>query len=165
MLTAASMRYLRYLLPALGLVVLMLLAGCGITYPSGTGALGAGNSPAPTAVVGTIVKTAQGQYTDLTADELKAMMDHKDFFLVDVHVPHEGRMPQLDARIPYDQIANHLDQLPADKLARIVLVCKGGGMSKVAAVTLVGLGYTNVYNLVGGFLDWKAKGYAFTPEP
>jgi rhodanese-related sulfurtransferase len=93
------------------------------------------------------------------------MMDNKDFFLVDVHVPNEGLMPQIDARIPYDEIAEQLDRLPGDKGAKIVLTCKSGGMSSAAATTLADLGYTNVYNLAGGFLAWKDQGYPFTPEP
>jgi rhodanese-related sulfurtransferase len=92
------------------------------------------------------------------------MFDHKDFFEVDVHVPHEGRMPQLDARIAYDQIADHLDQLPAAKGAKIVLICYSGSMSTIASHTLADLGYTNVYNLVGGFTAWRAAGYPFLPE-
>ena len=93
------------------------------------------------------------------------MMDDKDFFLVDVHVPNEGRMPELDARIPYHQIAQHLDQLPQDKSAKIVLTCMSDIMSTIASETLADLGYTNVFNLVGGYNAWRAKGYPFIPEP
>jgi rhodanese-related sulfurtransferase len=31
-------------------------------------------------------------------------------------------------------------------------------MSNIAARTLVGLGYTNVWNLEGGFLNWENAG-------
>jgi rhodanese-related sulfurtransferase len=139
------------------LFILPLLAACGGAAPPPT--------PTPTPLVGTVVPTAHGQYRNITSDELSAMLTRKDFFLVDVHVPHEGKMPDLDARIPYDQIANHLDQLPSDKAAKIVLICKGGGMSATAAGTLADLGYTNVYNLAGGFVGWRDKGYPLTPEP
>jgi rhodanese-related sulfurtransferase len=122
-------------------------------------------TPTPSPVpVGKVVTTEKGAYTDISADELKAMMDHKDFFLVDVHVPHEGLLPLVDARIPYDQITEQLDKLPADKTAKIVLTCKGGGMSKTAAVALADLGYTHVYNLSGGFVAWKNQGYPLTAE-
>lgn len=115
--------------------------------------------------VGTVVDTGNGMYTDITPAELKAMMDKKDFFHVDVHVPHEGIMPQLDARIPFDQITRELDQLPQDKTAKIVLSCRSGRMSSEAATALVAAGYTNVYNLSGGFNAWRDAGYPFTPEP
>ncbi|MDQ5822993.1 MAG: rhodanese-like domain-containing protein [Chloroflexota bacterium] len=144
----------RLLLLITGVCLALLLAACGAATQ--TQAL----------AVGEVVKTEAGnQYRDVTADELKAMMDQKDFFLVDVHVPNEGRLPQLDARIPYDEIADNLNALPADKSAKIVLTCKGGGMSASASTTLADLGYSNVYNLKGGFVAWKDKGYEFMQEP
>ena len=141
--------------------IIALGAGCDSTQEkSGHDATGSAQSQA-----GSVVTTKNGQYTDISADELMSMMDNKDFYLVDVHVPNEGLMPQLDARIPYNEIAEQLDRLPSDKAARIVLTCKSGGMSSEAATTLADLGYTNVYNLAGGFLAWKDKGYPLTPEP
>jgi rhodanese-related sulfurtransferase len=149
-----SKRASRLVLLLTGLAMVLLLAACGTATET--------QAPAP----GEVVKTAAGnQYRDVTADELKVMMDKKDFFLVDVHVPNEGKLPQLDARIPYDEIADNLDKLPAEKSARIVLTCMSDSMSNIASQTLSDLGYTNVYNLKGGFNAWRSKGYEFTPEP
>ena len=142
------------------LALISLAAACGVAVPPTP----VPPTPAP-APVGQVIPTDKGQYTDITPDELQVMMAHKDFFMVDVHVPHEGLLPQVDARIPYDQITEQLDKLPADKTAKIVLTCKGGGMSTQAAVALADRGYTRVYNLAGGFVAWKAKGYPFTSEP
>jgi rhodanese-related sulfurtransferase len=148
-------------LPFLALGLSVLTVACGSAgAPSSTG----GRAPAAPAPVGTPVLTDHGQYTDITPAELQTMLAHKDFFLVDVHVPHEGRLPDLDARIPYDQIAQHLDQLPSDKNAKIVLTCRSGHMSTIASHTLADLGYTQVYNLAGGFNAWQAAGYPFAPE-
>ncbi|HEX8229050.1 MAG TPA: rhodanese-like domain-containing protein [Chloroflexia bacterium] len=147
-------RFSRLAILLTGTCLILLLAACGT----------ATETQAP--VTGDVVKTESGnQYRDVTAGELKAMMDKKDFFLVDVHVPNEGKLPQLDARIPYNQIADNLDKLPAEKSAKIVLTCEGGGMSTAAAQTLADLGYSNVHNLKGGFVSWRDKGYELTPEP
>lgn len=100
-----------------------------------------------------------GSYVDIPADRLAAMLAAKDFVLVNVHVPYEGELAQTDAFIPFDRIAEESAALPADKTAKIVLYCRSGSMSAIAARTLVGLGYTSVYNLDGGLNAWRARGF------
>jgi len=96
---------------------------------------------------------------NITVDELRTMMAEGDPVLVNVHIPFEGDLPDTDASIRFDEIANHLDELPAEKGANIVLYCRSGRMSEEAAGVLASLGYTNVFNLKGGFRAWEAAGY------
>jgi rhodanese-related sulfurtransferase len=108
-------------------------------------------------VVGKQVSVSGGTYTDVSVAELQTMLANKDFTFVNVHVPLEGNISWTDQSIPYDQIAQNLDKLP-DKNAKIVLYCRSGRMSAIAAETLVGLGYPNIWNLSGGMAAWEQAG-------
>ena len=100
-------------------------------------------------------------YTNIEPDELSTMLEHKDFVFVNVHIPFEGDIADTDLSIPYDHIteAANLALLPADKDAKVVLYCRSGRMSTIAAEALLEEGYTNLYELDGGMVAWEQAGY------
>ena len=108
------------------------------------------------------VSVPGGSYTNVSVTQLKAMLDKKDFAFVNVHIPYEGEIAKTDAFVPYNEIEKNLDRLPADKNARIVLYCRSGRMSALAAETLVRRGYANVWNLEGGMIAWETLGLPIT---
>jgi rhodanese-related sulfurtransferase len=97
-------------------------------------------------------------FTDISVAELSNMLESKDFLFVNTHIPYEGEIAGTDAFIPYDELELYADQLPADKDARIVLYCRSGRMSEIAATALVEQGYSNVYELDGGMIAWEEAG-------
>lgn len=118
--------------------------------------------PAKTAgpISGVPVAVDGGSYRNVTAPELNTMLAQgKDFTFINVHIPFAGNIAGTDKSIPYDEIEQNLSQLPADKSAKIVLYCRSGRMSDIAARALVKLGYTNLWNLDGGMEAWQQAGY------
>lgn len=107
--------------------------------------------------------TAEGSsYTNINADELNTILKNNDFVFVNVHIPFEGEIRATDLFIPYNQITEPINllQLPDDKDAKVVLYCRSGRMRAIAAEALVKLGYTIIWNLKGGMLEWKQAGYS-----
>lgn len=111
-------------------------------------------------VTGEVVSVNGGSYKNVTPKELNSMLKNKDFVFINVHIPFAGNIAGTDLSIPYDQIENELSQLPSDKNAKIVLYCRSGHMSTIAAEKLVSLGYTNIWSLKGGMVEWEKAGFA-----
>jgi rhodanese-related sulfurtransferase len=128
-------------------VAALLLASCG------TGGTSSGGGQTPLG----FAKNSDG-YADISVEELAELLEDRDLTMVNVHIPYEGELPQTDLLIPYDEIEDHLAELPA-KDAPIVLYCRSGSMSTTAARILAEEGYTNVMELDGGFNAWEAAGY------
>lgn len=112
-------------------------------------------------VAGETITVAGGSYQNITPHELNTVLKDKDFVFVNVHIPFAGNIANTDLSIPYDQldIPENLSQLPNDKNAKIVLYCRSGRMSEIAAEELASLGYTNIWNLTGGMVEWEQAGF------
>lgn len=90
--------------------------------------------------------------------QFKQMMKHKNFTLINVHTPYQGEIPGTDEVLPYDRIAEFANRLPKDKSAPIVVYCVGSEMGRVAAQTLVRMGYTHVTQYEEGMFGWHKAG-------
>jgi len=112
------------------------------------------------AVLLTSCRQASNNYKNISAQELKKMLDSKEkIFLVDVHVPEQAHITATDLFVPFTDVAQNLGKFPKDKNAKIVVYCRSGNMSQEASAELVKNGYTDVSNLEGGIYSWKAAGY------
>jgi rhodanese-related sulfurtransferase len=117
--------------------------------------------------VAEMVRAARERVETLTPAQVAAELDTPDTVLVDVREPGEqltdGTIPgalsaprgmlefHADPTGPY-----HLAALTPDR--RVILHCKSGARSALAAATLIDLGYSNVAHLDGGILAWREAG-------
>ncbi len=146
-------RHALFLSLALGALVLSACSGQAASVP-----------PAES-VVGKKIAVDGGFYTNVNVAEMQTMLKDKDFTFVNVHIPFAGNIPGTDLSIPFNEIEANLDQLPADRDAKIVVYCRSGSMSAIAAQTLVKSGYTNVWNLDGGMVAWERAGLPIEKTP
>ncbi|CCO07934.1 rhodanese-like domain-containing protein [Desulforamulus hydrothermalis] len=108
---------------------------------------------APT--VGATAGKQKVAYHNISAQELKQWINSgKDMLLIDVREPsefQEGYLPGA-VNIPLGQLENRLQEISKDK--DVVLYCRSGRRSALAADIMVKNGFQRVFNLAGGILSW-----------
>lgn len=89
------------------------------------------------------------------ADAKKRMEEDKNIILLDVRTPQEYKEIHIPNSflLPLDNVKAEAESKLKDKDATIFVYCRSGGRSAAASGILVGLGYTNVYN-IGGIMTW-----------
>jgi len=65
---------------------------------------------------------------------------------------NHGHIPGA-VHVPLQEIGNKIKKLKKDK--EIVVYCQHGNRSIWAIKRLIGMGYTNLHNLKGGYRAWK----------
>lgn len=139
--------------------ILVLKLGLALAF---SGQMLAGATAQPKDIPGTGAESP-GVAT-MESGQLAKMLQTKDFFFVNVHIPYEGEIKGTDALIAFDEIAENLHKLPPDKNAKIVLYCRSGRMSETVAMELSRLGYARVSHLAGGMISWTKAGYDIIVE-
>ena len=98
----------------------------------------------------------EGIYMNITAEEAKKIMDSEEgYIILDVREQEEydaGHIPGA-ILIPYTQIEEKAAAMLPDKDQLLLVYCRSGRRSKIAAEALAELGYTNIKEF-GGILDW-----------
>ena len=93
---------------------------------------------------------------NITAEEAKQIMDSEEgYIILDVRTQEEydqGHIPGAIV-ISHEKIAEKAEDVLTDKDQLILVYCRSGRRSKIAAEALVELGYTNIKEF-GGISDW-----------
>ena len=95
-------------------------------------------------------------YVNITAEEAKQIMDTEEgYIILDARTQEEydeGHIPGAIV-ISHEEIAEKAEEVLTDKDQLILVYCRSGRRSKLAAEALVELGYTNIKEF-GGIIDW-----------
>ena len=116
------------------LLAALMLAGCGQTNETNREAV----------------------YMNITAEEAKAIMDSQEgYIILDVRSQEEFQQGHIPGAIliPDTQIKERAEEILQDKDQLILVYCRSGRRSKLAANDLVELGYRNIREF-GGIIDW-----------
>lgn len=93
--------------------------------------------------------------TQLSAAELKAMLDRRETFqFVDVRTPGERAIAHIEGARLLDQ-AYHDELLALDRNTPLVFHCHHGIRSQSAAEYFDRAGFLSLYNLAGGIDAWS----------
>lgn len=122
-----------------------------ILLSGGCQSLQASGSPSASAAAG---PEQQAEYRSISAEEAEGMMVG-EYILLDVRTEEEYRQERIDGAIliPDTEIAERAETELPDKGALILVYCRSGRRSELAAKELINQGYTNVYDF-GGIIDW-----------
>ena len=101
-------------------------------------------------------KNPTPQYTQISAEKAKELMEtEKDYIILDARTQEEFDEGHIDGAImiPEYEVSARAEKELTDKDQLILVYCRSGRRSKIAAQALADLGYTNVKEF-GGIIDW-----------
>ncbi|CAI8309103.1 MAG: Thiosulfate sulfurtransferase GlpE [Formosa sp. Hel3_A1_48] len=95
----------------------------------------------------------------ISVEEMQELVHLEDMQLVDVRTPseyNEGHVPNAQ-NIDFwgENFDAKIDEL--DKTKPIIVYCKSGGRSAKCASKLAAKGFEKIYDLKGGFSQWKLE--------
>jgi len=133
------------------LLLCIFLTACGNNSSIGI----IGGADGPTSII-VAEKGEKAMYEQITAENAKKIMDSgEEHIILDTREQDEfdeGHIPGA-ILIPYTEIENKAEEMLPDKDKLILVYCRSGRRSKIAAESLAKLGYTNVKEF-GGIIDW-----------
>lgn len=98
-----------------------------------------------------------GTYYSITQEEAKRIMDNEEnYIILDVREQSEYDEGHIKNAIllPYTEIETRAENELPDKEQIILVYCRSGRRSKIAAQSLANAGYKNVKEF-GGIIDWQ----------
>ena len=89
----------------------------------------------------------------------KLIKNNEELIILDVRRPNEFKESRIvnSINVPVEEIEWEVEELESYKDKPILVYCKIGVRSSVACTFLEEEGFSNLYNLRGGILDFKGE--------
>lgn len=108
----------------------------------------------------TLVKDP-AQVQSMTTDDLASLLSDQpdDIVLLDVRTPEEVAQGQIPGSLGINYFDDDFEQLVSalDPEKTYIVYCRSGNRSGKAGKIMVDNGFREVYNLKGGYTEWKTK--------
>ena len=144
-------RYLTQTIPSLSVVFFLVMGLIATSCDSST----AQNDEAEQSGVTEVVVT---KYQNIDVAQFDKLRESNDYVVLDVRTPGEIAAGKIGAAVELDYFAPSFsgDLSKLDKSKKYLIYCKVGGRSAKAAQKMVDMGFSNIYNLQGGYTSWFA---------
>jgi rhodanese-related sulfurtransferase len=115
-----------------------------------------------------LVSAAKKEINQISPEQLKTQIQNDKFYIIDVREKaeyDEGSIPGsiliprgfLEFKIGKEPFWKDKELKMPSKDQKIVVYCRSGGRGSLATKSLQQMGYTNVVNLDGGYLNWVSN--------
>ena len=103
-------------------------------------------------------------YREVGAREGSALIAELHPFILDVRTPREYQDGHLEGAvlIPVQQFQERIGELTAHKKGPVLVYCRTGNRSTVAAKLMIDAEFTDVINLRRGIVEWNREGLPVT---
>ena len=103
-------------------------------------------------------QTENKSFELLSYINFKNKIELSDVRLIDVRTPMEFSQGNINGSVNVDfnneeEFLNYFNEL--DKTEPVFLYCRSGNRSKKSADKLINLGFSKIYDLEGGFIEWN----------
>ena len=103
-------------------------------------------------------QTENKSFELLSYIDFKNKIELSDVRLIDVRTPMEFSQGNINGSVNVDfnneeEFLNYFNEL--DKTEPVFLYCRSGNRSKKSADKLINLGFSKIYDLEGGFIEWN----------
>ena len=108
----------------------------------------------------------KASFREFTARQAKRLIEEKRPLILDVRTPREYYSSHLEGAklIPLSQLEKRLSEIEDHKDSQILVYCRSGNRSTVAAEILIKNGFNKIINMRYGILDWKRNGLKVLPS-